>query len=175
MARKTKPTSSQICSQRITAKHPAETAEQILEQLPQVWESDAQHAVVRTVIETALPPPRPDNILRSATILRVSRVIDKNHHRLVWRYVAANRGKFQKFKNRPKETEYPIFFTMCRLYIEGRNHNKQGVEAVRLVTKLAKKLAPRTKFSGEMYYRHILALRDTTISYWKNDKSEKSK
>jgi hypothetical protein len=95
-------------------------------------------------------------------------VIDKECHRLVWRYIAANRSKFREAKNKPKETEHPIYFTMSRLYSEGRQYDQQGIEAVRLVSKLARKLPPKTKFSGEMFYRHILALRDTTTSYWKH-------
>lgn len=138
-----------------------------------MWESDAQHAVVKRVIETALPPPRPDDILRAATILRVSRMMDKECHRLVCRYIAANRSKFGKPEKKPKETEFPIYFTMSRLYSEGRQYDRQGVEAVRLVIKLGKKLAPKSKFSGEMYYRHVLALRDTTSSYWKHAKAGK--
>ena len=173
MTRKTRPTSSQICSQRTPAQHPAEAAQAIIDQIPQFWESVAQLAAVKRVIKTALPPPRPDEILRSATILRVARVINKDCHRLVWRYIAANRSKFGKFKKKPNETEFPIYFTMYRRYSEARKYRQHGIESVRLITKLARKLAPKTTFSGEMYYRHVLALRDTTISYRKQAKAGK--
>lgn len=97
-------------------------------------------------------------------------MIDKKSHRLVWRYIAANRTHFGEVKNKPKEKEYPIYFAISNLYSEGRQYDNQGVEAVRLVTRLAMKLPPKATFSGEMYYRHVLALRATMTSYWKHAK-----
>ena len=161
----TKKTSSPTCS-RSAAKHPDEAAQSTIDQIPNTWESVAQENAVSEVIKLSLPPPYPDNIMKSATILRVCGVISKDRYRQVWRFVATNRPRFATAK-RYREQEYPICCALERLYTEGRKRQDQGIQAVRLLTNLAGRIPQRAKFSGGMYYRHILALRETIISYWK--------
>ena len=130
----------------------------------------AQLDAVKHVVRIAMPPPRPRDIIRAATILYVSSVIERNCFRLVWRYASNTGLQFPKVL-RVKEKQYPVYFALQRLYCEGRKHNGQGTQAVRLLTELAQDHASRTQFTGRMYYRHILALRQTANWFW-NDPEE---
>lgn len=161
------PTSFPTRSPSIPAKHPIEAAQTILDQIPQRWESVAQLDAVKRVIRIAMPPPRPCDIVRAATILYVASEIDRKCYRLVWRYVSNAALDFGK-NTRVREEHYPVYFALQKLYCEGRKHEGQGTQAVRLLTRLARNHAARPQFTGRMYYRHILALRQTAIWYWKN-------
>lgn len=160
------PTSSPNHFPSIPAKHPIEAAQAILDQIPQRWESVAQLDAVKRVVRIAMPPPRPRDIVRASTILYVASEIDRECYRLVWRYVSNAALDFGK-NTRPKEEHYPVYFALQKLYCEGRKHHRQGTQAVRLLTSLARKHAARSQFAGRMYYRHILALRQAATWYWK--------
>ncbi len=162
-------TDNKISSQRITsgsvAKHPSDAIRHTLDQIPQKWESTDQIAAVKRVVRLAIPPPRPFDIRRAATILFASGVIDRPCYRWVWRYISSTNDQFGTCPV-PGETRYPKFYTLQHLYHEGRGHDGQGKEAVRLVTRLAARLPSRRQFSGGMYYRHFLSLRSAACMYW---------
>lgn len=150
---------------RQVAKHPKLLAREILDQIPQRWSVTEQISAVRRVIKLALPPPAPGHILRAATILYASKKIDRTCYRYVFRYIARSKSRFAVITP-PTKSCYPLYFTLQHLYHEGRKHG-DGKKAVRLVTKLAAFPPSLKQFSGDMYYRHLLAARDTTILYWR--------
>jgi hypothetical protein len=157
-------------SDSLAALHPHKVLDNLLAHLSPFLESNSDRKAVRSAAAFSLPPPNNTTIARTAVILYASGALERDALRNLLRVVRRARRVTEDCTF--SIVEYPIPYALEALYKAGREFGDDGRLAVDTLVKLMAVSDFNGPYTGIMFHKHVIALRDVATMYWESFSSK---
>ena len=156
---------SSKASPKVAAPHPKEAAARFISICSDLCINATETATVKSITRKTLPPDNIAVLTEAVTILAAIGIVAECEAQTYYEFAKRNTST-PNLNQRPQQKCYPVCFAIRRLYRYGNEYPQTRDESIRQLVSFAKRFPSREKFTGHMYYKHVIAWRDVFESYW---------
>ena len=150
---------------RDVALHPSIAADHALSMYSTLCRGSIETDLIRLMVWKLLPPPDIRVFASAVGILAEIGLVPETDAELFSR-IGERGSDDPAFNQRAPEKPYPVCFAILRLYENGRDFPVTRDKSIQVLLASAQRHPPREKFTGHVYYKHVISLRDAVDGYW---------
>lgn len=168
-----------ICSAKIDVKenvasHPSIAAEDALSLYGSLCRNPAESDLIRSMVSKLLPPPDVRVFAAAMDILAEIGLIDETDAKL-FRRIGERGSDDPALNRRAREKQYPVCFAILRLFENGHDFPETRDKSIQVLLASAQRHPPSEKFTGHVYYKHVISFRDAVERYWQKTREARKR